>query len=780
MAPQGRSMPSKAQTPGAEPGKRKPAPTPASAISPNAAPRSVPAASVPAASAADTGDTTLDIRMARLRRLVGTDEGFFLLALHSFVESFICDVFPSYKYASSFPVLLWDFRDFLKANRKAESQDLQAVTRIAKEHPTANKVRHGFLPLGKEEAVAATYNFLGFCRASGIVHPFLDTLKASLNVWDEKVSPIQKSQELGRLKFDLFLAQRENKKLLQQAAAARDAEAKAEQLESDLKQRAAELSRERARAEGKSDRVDVLRAELNNLTQQKKGLTDELAKFRDLNLYVEHLNRFTIYTRTRRDYERSFMRLTAEQQAALDAITPGHDYLVRGGAGTGKTIVLLHAYGRARRELFARSTVLLTYTTTLVKYDRYLAELLKASEDPTLIQTADSFFRARLRTIDPSWNVDYGAVETLAKRWNTTGFMTDGELATELEDFLLANMVSRTEYVEDRVARRGMRQPLSKDQRALVWEIRDLVVGAMEDRGLFSKNYSRIKIIEAIGDDGTSAVSDENAVPGDAAGPRRAATDAIDLAFVDESQDLTAVDLKALKLLCRGGIIMAGDSGQAIYGLGSPYKRAGIDISGRTRILRTDFRTTCPIHDLAEKYRELCAPDVDGDAVTTHAFREGPSPELYRAGTREDLLKLLVEKASLFIEKLGYDPENITVLAPSKTDVGLIQDKLSRRGIKSANIRDDSFSFAAEGLVRVTTLHSSKGLDFPVVLLYLPSLPIAGEYDPTSADALARNLIYVAMTRAMDNLNVFVMEEAREKAITELVEVMSGMGTGTP
>ncbi len=745
-------MPPKAQTPGAESRKQ-------------------PAAAAPAAT---TGDTTLDIRMARLARLVGTDEGFFLLALHSFVESFICDVFPSYKYASNFPTLLWDYKDFLKAERKADLQDLQAIIRMAKEHPTANKVRHGFLPLGKEEAVAATYNFLGFCRASGIVHPFLDTLKMSLNVWDEKVSPIQKSQELGRLKFDLFLSQRENRKLLQQAAAARDAEAKAEQLESDLKQRAAELARERARAEGKTDRVDVLRAELNNLNQQKKSLTDELAKFRDLNLYVEHLNRFTIYTRTRRDYERSFMRLTAEQQAALDAITPGHDYLVRGGAGTGKTIVLLHAYGKARRELFARSTVLLTYTTTLVKYDRYLAELLKASEDPTLIQTADSFFLGRLRGIDPSWNVDYGAVETLAKRWNTTGFMTDGELAAEVEDFLLANMVSRTEYVEDRVARRGMRQPLTKDQRALVWEIRGMIVGAMEDRGLFSKNYSRIKIIEAIGDVGTAAHAVDSAVSGDAA------QGAVELAFVDESQDLTAADLKALKLLCKGGVIMAGDSGQAIYGLGSPYRRAGIDISGRTKILRTDFRTTCPIHDLAEKYRELCGPDIDGEQVTTHAFREGPSPELYRAGTREDLLKLLVEKASLFIEKLGYDPENITVLAPSKTDVGLIQDKLSRRGIKSANIRDDSFSFATEGLVRVTTLHSSKGLDFPVVLLYLPSLPIAGEYDPKSADALARNLIYVAMTRAMDNLNVFVMEEAREKAITELVGVIGGMGGGTP
>ncbi len=166
--------------------------------------------------------------------------------------------------------------------------------------------------------------------------------------------------------------------------------------------------------------------------------------------------------------------------------------------------------------------------------------------------------------------------------------------------------------------------------------------------------------------------------------------------------------------------------------------------------------------------------------VTTHAFREGPAPELYRAGTREELLKLLVEKLSLFIDKLGYDPENITVLAPNKTDVALIQDKLSKRGIKSANIRDDSFSFTTEGLVRVTTLHSSKGLDFPVVLLYLPSLPTAGEYDAKSADALARNLIYVAMTRAMDNLNVFVMEEAREKAITELVGVIGGTGAGTP
>jgi hypothetical protein len=137
--------------------------------------------------------------MARLEKLLGTDEGFFLLALHSFVESFICDVYPSGRFNNSFPTLLWDFKDFLTLKGRVDNQDIQAIIRISREHPTANKVRHSFLSLGREEAVAASFNFLGFCRACGIAHPFLETLKESLKVGDEKVSPLQKSQELAKL-----------------------------------------------------------------------------------------------------------------------------------------------------------------------------------------------------------------------------------------------------------------------------------------------------------------------------------------------------------------------------------------------------------------------------------------------------------------------------------------------------------------------------------------------------------------------------------------------------
>jgi hypothetical protein len=50
-------------------------------------------------------------------------------------------------------------------------------------------------------------------------------------------------------------------------------------------------------------------------------------------------------------------------------------------------------------------------------------------------------------------------------------------------------------------------------------------------------------------------------------------------------------------------------------------------------------------------------------------------------------------------------------------------------------------------------------------------------YDPETGDALARNLICVAMTRAMDSLNVFVMEEAKEKAGQDQVGARSGGAT---
>ena len=134
--------------------------------------------------------------MGRLQSLLGTDEGFFLLALHSFIEGFILDVYPTGRYLTGFPALLEEFRDFLRHKRSLTAEGSQAITRLQREHVTANRVRHAFASVDAEEVCSATWNFLGFCAACGIADPFLDTLRGTLKVRDEKVSPMERSAEL--------------------------------------------------------------------------------------------------------------------------------------------------------------------------------------------------------------------------------------------------------------------------------------------------------------------------------------------------------------------------------------------------------------------------------------------------------------------------------------------------------------------------------------------------------------------------------------------------------
>jgi DNA helicase IV len=130
-----------------------------------------------------------------------------------------------------------------------------------------------------------------------------------------------------------------------------------------------------------------------------------------------------------------------------------------------------------------------------------------------------------------------------------------------------------------------------------------------------------------------------------------------------------------------------------------------------------------------------------------------------------------VERIDLLSRHLGYDPENICILAPSGDDVKLVLGRLAESGHSAIDIRDRNFDFANEGKVRVSTFHSAKGLDFPVILMFLYRPPYTGAgFDDTTQGRMMRNLIYVAATRAMDQLCVFTLAEPSAAAIRDLVE----------
>jgi superfamily I DNA/RNA helicase len=207
-----------------------------------------------------------------------------------------------------------------------------------------------------------------------------------------------------------------------------------------------------------------------------------------------------------------------------------------------------------------------------------------------------------------------------------------------------------------------------------------------------------------------------------------------------------------------GPMIMAGDMGQSLYVYYSPFQRSGIDLRGSTKILRTNFRNTRQIHEIATRFRRSGGRSEGGEPTNPAVFREGPAPELFTADSDEELLDRLRRKTSLFIEEMGYDPENICVLVPRRRELQTVTEALAGAGYETEDIRSDEFSFTSGGKLRISTLHSSKGLDFPVVLIYLPYLHRRSYYDDEQTDALLRNLIFVGLTRAMDNLNIFMKE----------------------
>jgi superfamily I DNA/RNA helicase len=344
--------------------------------------------------------------------------------------------------------------------------------------------------------------------------------------------------------------------------------------------------------------------------------------------------------------------------------------------------------------------------------------------------------------------------------------MTDDELTAEIENFLFGNMIEAHEYAT--VDRIGMRRRLGHVQRSRIWTIREEVAHRMEETGRFSKNYARLKLLAELrgGGGGASGAGsprggEHRAAGGGpaAGGPDHSGPRLRDarLLFIDETQDLTAADLAVLHELTGGYMIMAGDIDQTLYGVASPYARAGIDLTGKTRFLTTNFRNTRQIQAVADRFRELSPKGTFDMSVQPQAFREGPPPELYTAGSEGELQELLVRKLLLFHYQLGYDPDNISVLAPRTHHLEALSEQVEAQGFEPVIITRKDFDFAATGTLRLSTLHSAKGLDFPVVLLYLPEIERRQAYNEESVERLLRNLVYVGLTRAMENLNVFTV-----------------------
>ncbi len=678
-------------------------------------------------------------RLSRLVKIQRSDKAFFLLASHSYIESWLRQALHMWEDSYCFRDLIFKFKIELIENSKSFPSTLNVLQSLAAKEKTATVIKQNFSDITPEEASAAAYRLLQFCHLADIDNnEELEQIGSVLKSWtDRSLIP---EDEITKLHQKLAVSQQRNKELLNEIEKLREYKSRIAELETEIR------TIKRQNFGGQAQDLVNRMAEIEKNKKADEKIIETLKPADD---YVINLERLTSYTRTRFDFERDITRLTDEQQEVLDCINLKNDFLVKGGAGTGKTLVLIKSLEKAlqisNNELgFSDSPLkmsMLTYNRTLAKYDRYLAELLKQEEDSAKIETIDKFLYDRLRKINPDYKIifDDDFFINLVKEHVILNNETAFRYLKEIDGLIYASDLSEDEYLKTT----GV---FNKKERKKIWETSVILAEKMKSISTYTKNFSRRIILDHL----EKKPEDEEIHD-------------TDFTFIDEVQDLTAADIKTVKACTRRAIIMAGDSDQAIYQNGFSFARSGIDIRGTTKILRTNFRNSIEIQKTASAYT--------GKPFEHRAFRTGPPPEMYLADNIQEINDLIVKRVSLFLNELCYDPENVCILVPSSRDIELLQDSLQKAGYESHDLRADGFSFKSRGVIRISTMHSSKGLDFPVVLLSLHTVPQVAGKTEEEKDLMRENLIYVSMTRAMDQLNIFCLKDEKNTEIKKLISV---------
>lgn len=233
---------------------------------------------------------------------------------------------------------------------------------------------------------------------------------------------------------------------------------------------------------------------------------------------------------------------------------------------------------------------------------------------------------------------------------------------------------------------------------------------------------------------------------------------------VDEVQDLNQVGVQLLHALVGDspdGLLLIGDGQQCVYPGGFTLAEAGVAVTGRSTVLRVNYRNT---QEILEAATALVAndsfDDLDGLAETGRrdfeVARRGPQPIRVDADEVKSHDAALVQIIQDTSRRLGVSLGDLAVLAATKRTVRDYKRVLAGAGLPCVDLED--YDGRTRDQLKVGTFKRAKGLEFKYV--FLPRLtdgPSTRWVDETESAhrervELERRELFVGMTRARDGL----------------------------
>lgn len=424
---------------------------------------------------------------------------------------------------------------------------------------------------------------------------------------------------------------------------------------------------------------------------------------------------------------------------------------VLGGAGTGKTVVAMHRAKQLASRLDSHQRILFTtFTANLAADIRENLKKICSLEELRKIEVIhlDAWVNQFLK--ESGFTAQIGYDEVIEPLWEQAVLLANNGLDFDVDFYeeewnrvvIAQEALSLEKYIK--ATRNGRGTRLDRKKRMLVWKVFDHYQNLMKEKQVRDINtamYESTKLLQSGG-----------------GRPRYAHI------IVDEGQDFSDNAYRLLRALAgeehENDLFIVGDSHQRIYRNHPTLSKCGINVRGRSSILKINYRTTEEIRRYAfALLNGISFDDLDDDVDLgdrCQSLTHGEKPIIRNFKDASGEFEFIVQE----IKKLqsgGTALTDICIVARTRKLVDDYIAQLTKAGIRSYAIkRNKSDDRTFDGL-RIATMHRVKGIEFKYVFVAAVNnriVPLSSAINKTDAVSEVESLtaekclLYVAMTRA--------------------------------
>lgn len=424
---------------------------------------------------------------------------------------------------------------------------------------------------------------------------------------------------------------------------------------------------------------------------------------------------------------------------------------VLGGAGTGKTVVAMHRAKFLAKHAEANERILFTTFTTNLAQDIQdnLRKICTVNELHHIdVVNLDAWVSNYLKEQGYNSKIVYGSeVDQLwDKAMDDAEEYVDYPRAFYKEEWVKVVEANEAFTLKEyaRVSRTGRGTRLNRKARMKIWKIFEAYMNEMASTQQHDVNYAMYELKKILS--------------------TRLGASPYSHLIVDEGQDLSQNAYRLLRALMgpehENDIFIVGDAHQRIYDNRASLSSCGINIRGRSSILKINYRTTEEIRQYAVALLNgLSFDDLDNNTIQDEeceSLTHGKVPVIkeFKDETQEvDFITREIDK----LHTTGIELKDICLVARTNKLAGDYQADLTKRGLKVLGLKSNQPDDRTKDGVRVATMHRVKGLEFEYMFVAAVNERVLPLYSAISdTDEVAKQdsltaekcLFYVALTRA--------------------------------